>query len=297
MKNLVMFLFMALGLCACGSSASDAVAQNRTVEYRGGSFTVDNSQLNHPDKVTTRSFTTSAFKGLDASVGVEVLYTQGTDDRAKVKVTVTKEYADYFVAKVKDGTMTVSWDQDRMRRDFGNKRFKVAARVEITAPAFHKLEATSGTNVRFENGLDVHGKFEAELTSGAILNADNVKATEVEMEANSGAVLNSSSVKCSKYKADVSAGGIIRATGITYTEKAELEASSGAVMEIGFAESDGKLKADASSGAVMEIKGKTVGDVELDASSGGMIKASSLKVRFFSSNVSSGGMVEKPSFH
>lgn len=295
MKNLVLSLIMAFGLCACGSSTSDAVAQSHTVNYGGGSFTVDQSQLNHPEKVSTRSFTTSAFEKMDTRVGVEVQYTQGSGDRAEVKVTVTKEYADYFVAKVKNGTMTLAWDQDRMRRELGDKKFKVAARVEITAPAFHKLEASTGANIVLDNGLDVRGKFEAELTSGAILTADNVRATEVELETNSGGIINASSIRCGKFQADVSAGAIINAKDVTATEEAELDASSGGVLNAGFTECRGQLKADVSSGAVVEISGKVNGEAKLDASSGGVIKASSVRARNSRVSTSSGGVVEKPS--
>ena len=294
MKNIVMALIMAFGLCACGSSTSDAVAQSHTVDYGGGSFTIEKSQLDHPEKVSVRTFTAPAFKELEAAVGVEVLYTQGSGRQTQVKVTATKEYADYFTAEVKNGSMTLTWDQDRMRHELGGRKFKVAARVEITAPAFHKLEASSGANIVFKNGLDVKGKFEAELTSGAILAADNVKATEVELETNSGAIINASSMKCGKFQADVSAGAIINAKDVTATEEAELEASSGGVLDADFTECRGQLKADASSGAVVEISGKVDGEAKLDASSGGVIKASSVRTSLYHVSTSSGGVVDKP---
>lgn len=294
MKNLAFSFLLAFGLCSCGSSTSEAFAQEHTLNYGGATFTCDQSQLDHPDKVSARSLTTPAFEKLDASVGVEVLYTQGSGRQAQVKVTATKEYAEYLVVREKNGTFTVAWDQDRMRRDLGNKKFKVAARVEVTAPAFHRLEAEAGSKVLFTNGLTVRGEFEADLSSGASLTAGRIKATEVDVETSSGASIKSSTVECKQYKASTSAGSTIRIKGITATDEVELDASSGSVMEVEFTESRGHFKADVSSGASIEVSGTASGDVRLDASSGGVIRASSLSVHSYRSDVSSGGSVRKP---
>ena len=286
-------MLLCIGLLSCTSTASDALAQ-RTSGVNGVSIKYCASQLGNAKAVSTRTFNARTFQRLHASTAVDVVYTPGTSQQAQVKVTATREYADYLVAEVSNNALVVYWDTRRLERDFNRKKFDLAARVEVTAPSPSNIHAESGACIRFTRGISINRELNVEATRGAEIETGSINCTSLRASASSGASFEAKTVRCLTAYASASSGGEMEIDGLDAAQSAKLECSSGSELKAENMRSAGSVKAEVSSGASITLSGKTESEIVLAASSGAELDASALQAPSSQAEATSGGSVKTP---
>ena len=291
MKKILVIALLCMGMLPF--TAVDSAAQHYGVD--GISINYCDSQLKNPNLVTTRKFTPKAFQTLQASTAVEVVYTSTTSQKAQVKVTVTREYADYLVAEVSHGsTLNIYWDTQRLKRDFKRKKFDLAARVEVDAPTPDVIKSESGASISIPQTLTVSKTLTMSATSGSEIEAESIECAALNASTTSGASFEAKSVRCTTANVSVSSGSKVDVERLNASKSVELNASSGSKIDADNLTGDGKVNADASSGSSISLSGKTNGEVSLVASSGASIDAYDLVVPFAIAKASSGAKVKAP---
>lgn len=291
MKKILVIALLCMGMLPF--AAVDSAAQRYGVD--GISINYCESQLKNADLVSTRKFTPKAFQKLNASTAVEVVYTSTTSQKAQVKVTATREYADYLVAEVSyNGALSIYWDTQRLKRDFKRKKFDLVARVEVDAPAPNVIKCESGASISIPQTLSVSNTLTVSATSGSEIEAGSIECAFLDVSANSGASLEVKSLRCETAKMSVSSGSEVEIERLNVSKIAELDASSGSKIEAKNFSGDSRVKVEASSGSSISLSGKTNGEASFDASSGASIDAYGLEVPFVIAKASSGAKVKAP---
>ncbi|MEY2639340.1 MAG: hypothetical protein RIR90_822, partial [Bacteroidota bacterium] len=128
-----------------------------------------------------------SFHGIDASAGIQVLISQGTEEGVAVSVS-DPEYADRIRTEVKSGVLHIYRDSDWR---FWNQLKNFKATVYVSFKSLDKIEVSSGASVKG----DIKG--------------DNLTTHQ----SSGGMVYLKGSV--AKLKSDASSGGMLRAFDLT----------------------------------------------------------------------------------
>ena len=181
---------------------------------------------------TAETFDFSDFDRIDVSAGIELIVTEGA--AFSVEAEAIEGNLDRLKIRQSGDRLTID---RRSAMLFGLVRRQDQFRVEVVLPNLTRLDASSGslvtlaadgeTDVRFDvsSGAQVQiaqvgGDLEAHVSSGAMMAA----AMAAEAEVSSGASLNAGSLLCSEVDLHASSSGSIQAHA---TGSAELDASSG----------------------------------------------------------------------
>lgn len=289
-KSLSSFLF-ALALFACSNLPSDSFAQNSTTNINGVSIITNRSTLSDPTKVITKRSPLTAFSSLKASTGVEVIFKQGPKSAASMKVTVTREYANYLTASVKNGVMTVGWDIERLRSELKHKKFELAARVEITAPTPSKVEMSSGSTLQFVGTISHPSSLEFKANSGSDIKANAISCGTFRANTSSGASFHAQSAHADRIGIDASSGSSVTLTDVVAINGLKVDISSGSSGKLSLNDNPSPVITTVSSGATLELSGIADGEISMNASSAGNIDASSLKAASARAEASSGASI------
>lgn len=183
--------------------------------------------------------TVGSFHGIDASAGIQVLISQGTEEGVAVSVS-DPEYADRIRTEVKSGVLHIYRDSDWR---FWNQLKNFKATVYVSFKNLDKIEVSSGASVKG----DIKG--------------DNLTTHQ----SSGGMVYLKGSV--AKLKSDASSGGMLRAFDLT-ADFLTADVSSGGGIEVTVHK---EVNADASSGGFVRYKGQAL-IRDISTSSGGSVK-------------------------
>lgn len=215
---------------------------------------------------STRTVSISAnYSSVKSSNGLNVIYeARGGGSTTVCRIEGPRELVERVETKVKDGVLRI-----RTRDGRGISKEQGRPTVYVTGRPVSAFEASSGSVLSVKSALSAKGTFEAEVSSGAILNFPHkITCRNFEAEFSSGGVINMEKLECSAtLELEGSSGGVFNATAECVDFEVDL--SSGAVLKLKGKAERGEI--DASSGAVVECKGMNAGTVEVDASSGAVV--------------------------
>lgn len=161
--------------------------------------------------------TTADFHEIHSSTGVHVYYTQSPEKSVKVE-TDSQEKLSRIATEVKKGKLKIYVKSNRGSK---NNSFQVL-KVYVSAPDVTEFEASSGSSIYFENGVETDSKVAIEVSSGAKINGD-VTAGKLEIEVSSGSSYEGK-IQAEFLEADVKSGSGITLSGSA--DRLDLEATS-----------------------------------------------------------------------
>lgn len=206
----------------------------------------------------TRSYDVGSFTAIDASAGLDVTFTTGSEQSVTVE-NRKGNFSDIEVL-VKNDTLVLKRTK-KNNWGWGKKRERY--RVSVSAPLISNIEASSGSDVK-GSGLSGDSIF-IDVSSGADVSVESVTGGTVRLESSSGSDLTISGT-CNEVRADSSSGSDINAGNLVCTN-GRAEASSGSDITIHVT---GRVSADVSSGADVNVRGGPT-EVDTDKSSGGSV--------------------------
>ncbi len=230
---------------------------------------------------TTQIRTVGKFSGVSISSGIKVNFTQGNNQ--SVVVETDPNLQEYVSTEVENGILVIAVKNKNNR----NLNFKKLL-VTIEAPRLSSAKISSGSLLTTLNTVN-ENDFQAEISSGANLNADlNIKnKTSVEITSGSSMRMN---VKTQDFAFEGSSGSSSTVVGSAdnttfnlssaascnaqdlISKNGAARASSGATLKINVSEN---LSAGASSGASIRYKGNPKNiDGAGKSTSGGSVKPS-----------------------
>ncbi|MGA9213045.1 DUF4252 domain-containing protein [Kaistella sp.] len=253
-----------------------------------------NNLINEAEKSTTKSSVTTEnktssgitqvrnigkFSGVSVSSGIKVNFTQGNNQ--SVIVETDQNMQQYISTEVENGILVIKV----LNKEKKNLNFKKLL-VTIEAPKLSSVKVSSGSLLTTLNTIN-ENDFQAEISSGANLNADlNIKNKTI-VDISSGSSLKID-VKTKTLEFEGSSGSSATLVGSAENVMANLSsaascnaqdliskngtarASSGATLKINSTES---LNAAASSGASIRYKGNPIiNTTDSKSTSGGTVK-------------------------
>ncbi len=212
------------------------------------------------ENIITKSYYFNDIKGIDASSGIIVHYTQQSAIDS-VRIERPDNVIEVLELKLdNDGTLDISLPSSHRFR-FKSKEQR--PHVWVATPNVIDFDASSGAEINIP-AISAE-KIEAETSSGAFISFNEVKTDFIDLEASSGAGIKINNIVATRVKADVSSGAGISISG---TAKAvSLDASSGGSIKAADLIAD-KGNASASSGAHIS---SAIKNVSIDKSSGGSV--------------------------
>lgn len=218
------------------------------------------------------------FSGINASAGVKVNFTQGSNQ--SVNVDTDADLQQYVITEVKNGILHIGIDNRNNRR----LNFKKLL-VTVEAPRLSSVSVSSGATFMTVNTVR-EDSFEAAVSSGANLNADVLarKSGALKMTSGSSARLGistenftfsgtSGSSATITGKADSATFDLTSAASCNaqdlLTRSAAVSATSGSTLKLQASES---VSGTASSGASVRYRGQPKNTSGIKTSSGGSIR-------------------------
>jgi len=218
------------------------------------------------------------FTGISASSGVKVNFTQGNNQ--SVTVDADADLQQYVVTEVKNGILHIGID-NRNNRKLNFKKLLVT----VEAPRLSSVGVSSGAFMTVNTVRE--DSFEAEVSSGANLNADVIARKSGVLKLTSGASArlgidtenftfsgtsgSSATVtgKANTANFDLTSAASCNAQDLI-TSSAAVTASSGSSLKV---HTTGSLRGEAGSGASVRYKGAPKAVSDIKTSSGGSIRA------------------------
>lgn len=202
------------------------------------------------------------FNELNVSSGVKVIYIPTSSGTTTVKVSGSAKRVDNVEINGSSRTLKI-----RSKKGYNNNLTGVT--VTVTMPMVNEIDITSGASVTCSRSLNISGKFDIEVTSGASANFGNITCREFDAEATSAGTINVA---------------MVRAT------KADVEATSAATITIGTVNAT-NLDCEATSSATINLRAGNVTNGDLEASSAATINARGLSIKTVHTDKSSGAKI------
>ncbi len=203
---------------------------------------------------------TSSFNAVSVATGIELVITQGNEDKLAISVSDSK-YLERFITKVENGELKIYYDYNGTKWLFDKTR---KLKAYLSVKSISRLKASSGAKVSVVNELNA-SSFSIDLSSGAKMDGA-VKAGSLEVEVSSGAMVK---LNGSSSTADVKVSSGANFEGFEFSaDNCTARASSGASVEITI---NKELKGKANSGGSIRYKG-AVTQIDAESNSGGSVK-------------------------
>lgn len=215
-------------------------------------------ECNAEGPIVSTTSSISPISAINSSCGISVSYEQC--DSLIMRISAPEDVMQLIKATVDNGALTIS-----STKNLG----KCAQLVSVTvkAPDVTTFNASSGSALN----TSMYSKPESNVTmstsSGAVINASNMKANTFNISASSGAVFNIDGLTASGINATASSGAAGNLQGTC--SNVSLSASSGSVINASALKST-KGKASASSGG--SVSCDIVNPDNIHSSSGGSVK-------------------------
>ncbi len=192
MNKVALTLLVLVTVAIAGVGISFAVEKN----FKGDSGSGKGTLTEYAHTVTTGDF-----KGIDASLSVDVEYTRGR--LSPVKVVASERVLPYVTVEVKKGVLKVGMKNEytRERKKFPGKNEKV--KVYVTAPDVCSFSASTSADIVCKSALTGLNKLNVNASTSGDVKLGHVGAEVVELNAST-----SGDVKIEKIEATekVSAG-------------------------------------------------------------------------------------------
>lgn len=220
------------------------------------------ASMNHRDcsgeVITQDCKITDSFAKIDASSGMNVIFTQGA--KTKVTVQAPSDIINLVSVKVSGSTLRITSDEP-----LNNCAQMVTIQVE--SPQLTEIIVSSGIDFKINGPLAVgDNELNIEVSSGASIHGKSITATEIDIETSSGADANIYEIDSQRVKCDASSGSNIYVSGKCYSTR--LKASSGAdISATTLKATNGSAKSTSGSSISCHISSPN----EISSSSGGSV--------------------------
>ena len=214
----------------------------------------------------TKKVEVKSFDGISVSTSIDVAYTQ-TSGSQDIEVYAPDNLVDYVKVEVEDGVLKVGFEsKDKKKCITINGKHKTE--VRISAPAVHKLRASSSGDIILKNGLQTKGEVSMKSSSSGDIEGGNVVCDVLNAESSSSGDVSIKELKAETVNAAASSSGDV---SIKYLKAESVNAeasSSGDVILSGVCRS---ANFSASSSGDVEAKNLQADAVNANASSAGDI--------------------------
>ena len=214
MKKIFFILAMAMAVTSC-ATAQDVIVPSKNY--------------------VTKKVSVGKFDGISTATSIDVLYTQ-TSGSQDIEVYAPDNLMEYVKVAVEDGMLKVRFkDKDSKKGISINGKHKTEVRV--SAPAVHKLQASSSGDIILKNGLQTKGQVSMKSSSSGDIEGGNVVCDVLNAEASSSGDVSIKDLKAETVNAAASSSGDVILSGVCHS--ANISASSSGDVEAK------NLKADA----------------------------------------------------
>lgn len=206
--------------------------------------------------ITQERNPTSTFDGIKVSKGINLILTQGNDE--KITVETDENLQDLLITNVNNNQLLEVYFDKNVRR-------ATTKNVYVTAKNINLLKSSSGSSIISENAIRSES-VQIKSSSGSSIRVEIV-APEISIAASSGSSIKIIG-KTNNFTAKASSGSSIKADRLEAVE-AEAKASSGAHIELNVT---GVLTASASSGGSIDYEGNPKKLIKNTSSGGSVYK-------------------------
>ncbi len=220
------------------------------------------------------------FKGIQASTGVKVVFTQAAN--SNVKVIADADKLQYVITKVEDGILKIYVENKDKRKSLSFKNLS----INVSNPKLNSLKTTSGAlfkttnrisekniNIDASSGSQIKGDFNIaqktfiDVSSGSNVNVKLI-STDVDSSVSSGSYLSLDGFT-KNLSIDISSGASAKAQNLK-AQNVNVESTSGSNVSVF---STDNLKVRASSGGSVKYKGTPNIISDISKVSGGSLRA------------------------
>lgn len=237
------------------------------------------------EKKVTKKVKVGSFKGIDAAMGIKVVFTQGKATGV-AQVQTTESGNEALKMKVDDGVLEIYYETRKNRR---NNSIKGPTVVTLQAPELRSVELSSSASLTVTNGLSSGGSLKIDLSSSGHMTVQSVKVKNLSVDLSSSGSVALGNVRADKVNISTSSSSSLSASGIE-APKLNIESSSSSGVKIG--EFSGTtLNVDASSTAKVSVKRTGATTVNLEASSLAGINMTGLKATTVNADATSNARI------
>lgn len=228
--------------------------------------------LSHPltgqcDTMVQKTYKMKKFNSIEVTQGIQVSYTQGTNESLKVKA--TQEIYDILLVKWSGSTLVLTFKNDAKSRKIHERLKHQIVKVDVVAPAVTEFNATTGATIRCLNPIKSKSDIDVEVTTGASFTSPGISAAGLDVEATTGGTVSISGVDASKLNVESTTGSNVAITGVDVSE----------------------TDVEVTTGGVVSVSGKTV-KATYSATTSGSAKCGSLKSEKAKGEASTSGVIE-----
>ena len=212
----------------------------------------------------TKKVEVGKFDGISTATSIDVAYTQ-TAGSQDVEVYAPDNLMEYVKVTVEDGMLKVRFKNKDSKKGIsinGNHKTE----VRVSAPAVHKLRASSSGDVILKNGLKTEGEVSMKSSSSGDIEGENVVCDVLNAESSSSGDVSIKELKAETVNAAASSSGDVSIKELKAETVNAAASSSGDVILSGVCRS-----------------------VNISASSSGDVEAKNLKANVVNANASSAG--------
>ncbi len=264
--RVLLAMLLSLGY-SCGLSASPSVNVDRSDEK----------------PTVKKSVKIGDFDEIQASQGIEIIYTVGTNT-GKAEISTTPSAEKYITVEVKNKKLRAYYNDDNYQK---NIHIKGPSIVRVSGKSLDEVSLSSGASVKIVGDLNVANEFELDMSSGSSFKCSSLKCSVLDADITSSASASISSLDGKAKIVAASAGSVV----IENMKGAILaNAASAGTIKVSNANSSSIIASAASSGGVT-IKKLTADKVTVSAASAGKITLSG-SAKTYTHSVSSGATID-----
>lgn len=214
-------------------------------------------ECNAEGPIVTTTSSISPISAINSSCGISVSYEQC--DSLIMRISAPEDVMPLIKTTIDNGALTIS-----SKKNLGKCLQLVS--VTIKAPGVTTFNASSGSVLKTSGYAAPQANVEMSTSSGAVIDASDMKANTFDISASSGAVFSIERIAASSVSATTSSGATGKLQGAC--SNISLSASSGGVLDASGLKST-KGKASASSGGLVSCDIATPDNIH--SSSGGSV--------------------------
>lgn len=214
----------------------------------------------------TKKVKVGKFDGISTATSIDVLYTQTSNDQ-DIEIYAPDNLMEYVKVDEENGMLKIRFKGKDSKTGI-NINGKHKTEVRISAPAVHKLRASSSGDIILKNGLQTKGEVSMKSSSSGDIEGGNVVCDVLNAESSSSGDVSIKELKAEAVNAAASSSGDV---SIKYLKAESVNAeasSSGDVILSGVCRS---ANFSASSSGDVEAKNLQADAVNVNASSAGDI--------------------------
>ena len=175
----------------------------------------------------TKKVKVGKFDGISTATSIDVLYTQTSNDQ-DIEIYAPDNLMEYVKVDEENGMLKIRFKGKDSKTGI-NINGKHKTEVRISAPAVHKLRASSSGDIILKNGLQTKGEVSMKSSSSGDIEGGNVVCDVLNAESSSSGDVSIKELKAETVNAEASSSGDVILSGVC--RSANFSASSSGDVE------------------------------------------------------------------